>query len=240
VTEMVTGVDLVREQLRIAAGEKLTLAQADVTWRGWAIECRVNAEDPFAGWLPSPGTLTDCAPERPWVRDDSGASEGYTVRAGCDTLISKLIVWEPTARRVRRMARALRVTAWSACAPRSRRCARRRPSRLPRGRLSTGLLERVLPEVRRHDGRLLTVAVIAAVWRSNERGRRAAASAGGHRASRGARLASADGCAREVRRDRHDESRWWTRRHRRPLPRGAGDDSGRWTRASPPRASIPC
>src|SRR2546426_10795242 len=73
VTEMVTGVDLVREQLRIAGGEKLALAQADVTWRGWAIECRVNAEDPFAGWLPSPGTITAMhVPGGTWVRDDSG------------------------------------------------------------------------------------------------------------------------------------------------------------------------
>ncbi len=104
VTEMVTGVDLVREQLRIAAGETLTLTQADVTWRGWAIECRVNAEDPFAGWLPSPGTITGLrAPSGPWVRDDSGAYEGYTIPRFYDTLLSKLIVW------------GWRSTAWSAC-----------------------------------------------------------------------------------------------------------------------------
>src|SRR4029450_12242653 len=80
VTEMVTGIDLVREQLRIAAGQPLGYAQADVVWRGAAIECRINAEDPFAGWLPSPGTITGLrAPAGPWVRDDSGAYEGDTV-----------------------------------------------------------------------------------------------------------------------------------------------------------------
>src|SRR5438093_7502264 len=59
VTELVTGIDLVREQLRIAAGAALSYAQDDVQWRGAAIECRINAEDPFGGWLPSPGTITD-------------------------------------------------------------------------------------------------------------------------------------------------------------------------------------
>src|SRR5262245_1030998 len=80
VTELVTGVDLVREQLQIAAGESLGVRQADVTRRGWAIECRINAEDPFAGWLPSPGTITGLRPASgPGVRDDSGVREGYTV-----------------------------------------------------------------------------------------------------------------------------------------------------------------
>ncbi len=94
VTEMVTGIDLVREQLRIAAGEPLGYTQADVSWRGAAIECRINAEDPFAGWLPSPGTITGLrAPAGPWVRDDSGVYEGFTVPRYYDTLMSKLIVW---------------------------------------------------------------------------------------------------------------------------------------------------
>jgi len=122
VTEMVTGVDLVHEQLRIAAGAKLALTQPDVTWRGWAIECRINAEDPFAGWLPSPGTLTGLrAPSGPWVRDDSGAYEGYTVPRWYDTLISKLIVWGADARRRATGWRARwPSTASSACGPRSR------------------------------------------------------------------------------------------------------------------------
>src|SRR5262249_44886545 len=73
VTGLGTGLDLVQAQLAIAAGEPLGLRQDDVTQRGWAIECRINAEDPFAGWLPSPGTITGLrAASGPGVRDDSG------------------------------------------------------------------------------------------------------------------------------------------------------------------------
>ena len=109
VTEMVTGIDLVREQLRIAAGEPLGYTQADVAWQGAAIECRINAEDPFAGWLPSPGTITGLrAPAGPWVRDDSGVYEGFTVPRYYDTLMSKLIVWGvDRSAAIARMARAL-------------------------------------------------------------------------------------------------------------------------------------
>src|SRR5215467_13679446 len=71
VTEMVTGIDLVREQLRVAAGEPLGYGQRDIVWKGWAIECRINAEDPFGGWLPSPGTITGLrAASGPGVRED--------------------------------------------------------------------------------------------------------------------------------------------------------------------------
>src|SRR5207253_6677790 len=109
VTEMVTGIDLVREQLRIAAGEPLGYTQADVHLRGASIECRINAEDPFGGWMPSPGTITGLrAASGPGVREDSGAYEGYTVPRWYDTLLAKLIVWgadRPTA--LARMLRAL-------------------------------------------------------------------------------------------------------------------------------------
>ncbi|HXH84487.1 MAG TPA: acetyl-CoA carboxylase biotin carboxylase subunit, partial [Candidatus Tectomicrobia bacterium] len=109
VTEMVTGIDVVREQLRIAAGEPLGYGQADVTWRGAAIECRINAEDPFAGWLPSPGRISALRPASgPWVRDDSGVYEGATIPRWYDTLIAKLIVWGPDrAAAIARMGRAL-------------------------------------------------------------------------------------------------------------------------------------
>jgi acetyl-CoA carboxylase, biotin carboxylase subunit len=178
VTEMVTGVDLVREQLRIAAGEPLSLAQADVTWRGWAIECRVNAEDPFAGWLPSPGTITGLrTPNGPWVRDDSGAYEGYTVPRFYDTLISKLIVWgADRAAACDRMARALaeyRVVGVRTTIPVLERIIAHPDFRA--GRLSTGFLERVLPGLHANEARLSSVAVIAAVLAEYERGRRAAA-----------------------------------------------------------------
>jgi len=105
----VTGIDLVREQLRIADGEPLGYTQGDVTWRGAAIECRINAEDPFAGWLPSPGTITGLRPAAgPWVRDDSGVYEGWTVPRFYDTLVAKLIVWGADRdAAIARMARAL-------------------------------------------------------------------------------------------------------------------------------------
>ena len=177
VTEMVTGVDLVREQLRIAAGEALTLTQADVTWRGWAIECRVNAEDPFAGWLPSPGTITGLrAPSGPWVRDDSGAYEGYTIPRFYDTLLSKLIVWgADRAAACDRMARALaeyRVVGVRTTIPALTRIVAHPDFRA--GRLSTAFLERVLPDLRANDGRFASVAVIAAVLAEYERARHAA------------------------------------------------------------------
>jgi len=176
VTEMVTGVDLVREQLRIAAGEKLTLTQADVTWRGWAIECRVNAEDPFAGWLPSPGTITGLrAPSGPWVRDDSGVYEGYTIPRFYDTLLSKLIVWgADRAAACDRMARALaeyRVVGVRTTIPALTRIIAHPDFRA--GRLSTAFLERVLPDLRANDGRFASVAVIAAVLAEYERARHA-------------------------------------------------------------------
>ena len=79
VTELVTGRDLVREQIRIAAGEKLGYTQDDIVFNGQAIECRINAEDPDANFMPSPGKILGLrAPGGPWVRDDSGVYEGYT------------------------------------------------------------------------------------------------------------------------------------------------------------------
>jgi acetyl-CoA carboxylase biotin carboxylase subunit len=180
VTEMVTGVDLVREQLRIAGGEPLALAQADVTWRGWAIECRVNAEDPFGGWMPSPGTITGLrAPSGPGVRDDSGVYEGYTVPRFYDTLLSKVIVWgADRAAACERMARALaeyRVVGVRTTIPVLERIVAHPDFRA--GRLSTGFLDRVLPGLRANDARFAAVAMIAAVLAEYERGRRVVAAA---------------------------------------------------------------
>jgi len=92
VTEMVTGVDIVREQLRIAAGEPLSLRQEDVTIRGHAVECRINAEDPEAGFLPSPGTLTRWAPPAAsGIRVDTHCRPGYTIPPYYDSLLAKAI-----------------------------------------------------------------------------------------------------------------------------------------------------
>ncbi len=94
VTEMVTGVDLVRAQLRIARGEPLWLRQEDVSWRGHAIECRINAEDASAGFRPALGTLTSYhEPQGLGVRVDAAAHTGYTIGPHYDSLIAKLIVW---------------------------------------------------------------------------------------------------------------------------------------------------
>ncbi len=109
VTELVTGIDLVKEQLRIAAGEPLSWKQEDVRLRGAAIECRICAEDPAQNFFPSPGLITGLrTPSGPGVRDDSGVSEGFTVPLEYDPLLSKLIVWgRDRAEAIARMARAL-------------------------------------------------------------------------------------------------------------------------------------
>ena len=92
VTELVTGLDLVHWQLRIAAGERLTLRQEDVTWRGWAMECRVCAEDPDMNFLPSPGRIERAAePSGPGIRVDSGVYGGWTVPLEYDSLLAKLV-----------------------------------------------------------------------------------------------------------------------------------------------------
>ncbi len=109
VTELVTGLDLVREMVLIAQGEKLPFVQTDITRRGAAIECRVYAEDPSSGFLPSPGTIRELVtPAGPGVRDDGGAYPGCTISSFYDPLISKLSVWAPTRERaIARMRRAL-------------------------------------------------------------------------------------------------------------------------------------
>ena len=110
ITEMVTGVDLVRWQIRIARGERLTLDPARViTAQGHAIECRVYAEDPDNGFLPSPGRVLRLrAPAGPGIRDDSGATAGLDIPIFYDPMISKLIAWaEDRPSAIARMRRAL-------------------------------------------------------------------------------------------------------------------------------------
>ncbi|NYT84084.1 acetyl-CoA carboxylase biotin carboxylase subunit [Pollutimonas harenae] len=96
VTEMITGLDLVQQQIKIAAGEKFLLRQRDVVFRGHAIECRINAEDPFK-FTPSPGRITNWhTPGGPGVRMDSHVFSGYTVPPNYDSMIAKLITYGDT------------------------------------------------------------------------------------------------------------------------------------------------
>jgi acetyl-CoA carboxylase, biotin carboxylase subunit len=109
VTELVTGLDLVEWQLRIAAGERLTIEQGDVRWTGSAIECRIYAEDPANGFLPSPGTITALKePSGPGLRLDSGVYAGWTVPLEYDPLLAKLVAWGGTREvAIARLDRAL-------------------------------------------------------------------------------------------------------------------------------------
>jgi acetyl-CoA/propionyl-CoA carboxylase, biotin carboxylase, biotin carboxyl carrier protein len=109
VTEMVTGIDIVREQLKVAAGDELGYAQEDVVLRGHAIECRINAEDASKKFAPAPGRIGSYRePAGPFVRVDSGAEEGYEVLPLYDPMIAKLIVWDVDREAsTKRMLRAL-------------------------------------------------------------------------------------------------------------------------------------
>jgi acetyl-CoA carboxylase biotin carboxylase subunit len=110
VTELVTGVDLIREQIRVAAGEKLRFRQKDVVPRGAAIECRINAEDPAKDFRPSAGTVTRWEPPGgPGVRLDSHVVAGYKVPPNYDSMVAKLLVHQPTrSEALAVMRRALR------------------------------------------------------------------------------------------------------------------------------------
>lgn len=97
VTEMITGVDLVKEMIKVAAGEPLGITQDQVRLSGHAIECRINAEDPHANFQPSPGTVTDLfVPQESYLRFDTGIYDGYPIPPFYDSLLGKLIAWGET------------------------------------------------------------------------------------------------------------------------------------------------
>ena len=112
ITEMITGIDIVREQIRIAAGERLRFAQEDIRFHGHAIECRVNAEDPARNFMPSPGRVgMYIPPGGPGVRVDSHLFPGYTIPPTYDSLIAKIITWgNDRDEAITRMRRALSET----------------------------------------------------------------------------------------------------------------------------------
>jgi acetyl-CoA carboxylase biotin carboxylase subunit len=109
VTEMVTGIDIVKEQIRVARGRTLSYKQEDVMFNGHAIECRINAEDPYNNFLPSTGRIThSLLPTGPGVRVDTGVYPGFEITPFYDPMIAKLIVWgETRAQAILRMRRAL-------------------------------------------------------------------------------------------------------------------------------------
>lgn len=145
VTECVTGEDLVKWQIRIAAGEKLTLDQRDVILRGHAIQCRINAEDPDRDFMPSPGTLTVYqVPGGPGIRVDSHAYSGYTVPPYYDSLLAKLIAYgahrEEALARMRRALDEYVIEGIKTTIPFHRRMLDEKT--FLSGRVSTNFLER--------------------------------------------------------------------------------------------------
>ncbi|NWL87403.1 acetyl-CoA carboxylase biotin carboxylase subunit [Paenibacillus sp. 79R4] len=109
VTEMITGVDLIQEMISVAEGNPLSFTQEDIQLNGWAMECRINAEDPSRNFMPSPGKIGFYLPPGgPGVRVDSAAYPGYMISPYYDSMIAKLIVWAPTREEaIAKMKRAL-------------------------------------------------------------------------------------------------------------------------------------
>jgi acetyl-CoA carboxylase biotin carboxylase subunit len=171
VTELVTGIDLVREQITVADGAPLSFTQADIEWRGHAIECRVYAEDPANNFLPSPGRISSLRlPQGPGVRDDGGVYAGAEVSIYYDPLISKLAVWGRTRGealdRLRRALDEYEVGGIKTTLPFFRAVVR--DAEFIAGRLDTGFITRfnerraAQPEQQEHDPTARDMALIAA------------------------------------------------------------------------------
>ncbi len=205
ITEAITGIDLARAQLRIAAGERLWFAQSDLAIRGHAVECRVYAEDPYANFRPSPGPLHGYRePGGPWVRVDAGVAEGGEVPIHYDPMVAKLVVWgRDREEAITRCARALRdyaVVGIPTSIPFFLALfddADFRAGRYHTGTLTPAWIEAHLPEPEVSDAAILAAAIA--------RFEAEAALAGGPSASAGS-----------------DTSAWkrsfrWANAHRRPL-----------------------
>jgi acetyl-CoA carboxylase biotin carboxylase subunit len=147
VSEMVTGIDLIKSQIRIAAGEPLPFTQADIKARGVAIECRINAEDPAHNFRPSPGKIERMiVPGGFGVRFDSHAHAGYVVPANYDSMIGKLIVHQPTRREaidcMQRALAELRIEGIKTTVPLHQEVLRH--GAFTEGRIDTTFIERTL------------------------------------------------------------------------------------------------
>ncbi|HKP46260.1 MAG TPA: acetyl-CoA carboxylase biotin carboxylase subunit [Pyrinomonadaceae bacterium] len=187
VTELVTGIDIVREQINIAAGAPLSFSQDDVEWNGHAIECRVYAEDPENNFFPSPGKITHMTvPNGPGIRDDSGVQANSEVSIHYDPMISKLAAWGRTrAESVDRLRRALdeyEVGGIKTTLPFFRKVVR--DQEFIDGRLDTGFIERFNQRQKAagvaEEERLKDVAVLAAALRYSDQEQIPAAVAGNY------------------------------------------------------------
>ncbi len=182
VTEMVTGIDIVKEQLRIANGRKLCYRQEDVHLWGWAMECRVLAEDPFQGFVPSVGRVTQVRePAGPGVRVESGIYIGCDISPYYDSLISKLVTWgETRGEALMRMRRALeeyRIMGVKTNIPYLQQILNS-PS-FQGGQTDTRFLEQCCPPTEREGSQeVLAVAIAATLLAHRQRQQHRAASAG--------------------------------------------------------------
>jgi acetyl/propionyl-CoA carboxylase alpha subunit len=182
VTELLTGTDLVKEQILISSGERLSLGQQDVRRRGWAIEFRIYAEDPFNSFLPSTGTVTYLQePQGPGVRMDSGIYSGCEVSVYYDPLIAKLVVWgenrEEALARGRRALQEYRILGLETTIPLHRMIADDQSFR--RGSFDTGYLEKTSFQPRSEKRHELAAAIVASLLdraRRRQAGSRAPAS----------------------------------------------------------------
>jgi acetyl-CoA carboxylase biotin carboxylase subunit len=179
VTELVTGRDLVREQIRVAAGEQLSFSQEEIIMRGTAIECRIYAEDPDNNFLPSPGLITRLVlPSGPGIRYDGGSYQGWEVPIYYDPLLAKLCVWAETREAaINRLARALdeyAVEGIRTTLPFFRAVVRSPEFR--RGDFDTGFIDDFLSQSKKaivsdgedDEARLRDIAAIAAVLGAKE------------------------------------------------------------------------
>ena len=165
VTELVTGLDLVQWQIRIAAGERLAFRQEDVHWRGAAIECRLYAEDPENLFFPCPGVITQLGlPAGPGIRLDNGVYQGWNVPVEYDPLLAKLAVWAGTRQEaIERMLRALDETTIGGIKTNVTFFSRLLgDERFRRGELHTGFLDDFGWPVSMRQPRLELVAALAA------------------------------------------------------------------------------
>jgi acetyl-CoA carboxylase biotin carboxylase subunit len=175
VTELVTGIDLVQWQLRVAAGERLPFVQEDITPRGWAIECRITSEDPDNGFLPSTGRVQYLhLPSGPGVRWDGGIEIGSEVGLHYDPMLAKLIVWAPDRdKAVERMHRALlELTVYGIETSRDFHLRVMEDDEFRRGAIEIQWLERRLPTLVRTpppDEGVTAAAVAAALLAHRDR-----------------------------------------------------------------------